>query len=102
MSEFHRVATIDQISEGRGIAVEVEGRRIAVFNVEGEFLAVEAGCARHQAPLEKGAVEEGVLHCPWHGVSFDLESGVCMAFPDEVSGAPIPTRIEGNNVLVET
>ncbi len=100
VTSFQAVATVGQIPEGRGIAVEVGGRRIAIFHVDGGYRAVEAGCSRHQAPLEKGAVEDETLYCPWHGAGFDLDTGVCSAFPDEVSGKLIDTKVEGDSILV--
>ena len=101
MSEFRKVATLDQIPEGRGLAVEVGGRRIALFRVEGTVHAIEARCARHDAPLEKGAVDDEVLYCPWHSAEFDLERGVCSAFPDEGAAAVIPARVDGRDVWVD-
>lgn len=100
MAAFRKVATADQIPDGRGIAVEVEGRRVAIFNVEGQYRAIEAACTRHQAPLDKGFLEDGVLFCPWHGVEFDLEKGICAAFPNTPSTATFETKREGNDILL--
>jgi nitrite reductase/ring-hydroxylating ferredoxin subunit len=92
---------LDQIPEGRGLAVQVHGKRIALFRVEGEVVALEAACARHAAPLERGVVEEGTLFCPWHGVPFDLQAGVCSEFPDQVAAKRLASRVEGNEVLID-
>ena len=85
MAEFTRVASVDDVPDGRGIAVEVGGKRIALFNIDGEFFAVEATCVQHRAPLDKGMIVQSRLYCPWHGVAFDLTRGICSAFPAESS-----------------
>ncbi len=100
MTVFRKVATVDQVPEGRGIALEIEGRRLAIFNIEGNFHAVEAACAQHRAPLERGVIYEGTLHCPWHGVAFDVDRGICSAFPNEISTTTYEVRLEGNDILL--
>ena len=100
MTRFTKVAKVTSVPEGRGIALEIGGKRIALFNFEGEFMAIEATCAQHRAPLERGVIHEGRLHCPWHGVVFDVAKGVCSAFPTEPSAARYEVKIEGDDILL--
>ena len=71
-----------------------------LFNFEGEFMAIEATCTQHRAPLERGVIHEGRLHCPWHGVVFDVATGICSAFPTEPSAARYEVKIEGDDILL--
>lgn len=98
--ELRRVASVADVPEGRALAVVVEGNDLAIFNVDGELRAVEATCTRHGAPLEQGTVVDEALACPWHGVPFNLESGVCSAFPEEVSVVTYEVVVEGDDVFV--
>lgn len=100
MSRAVRVARVLDIPEGGGISVEVEGRAIAVFNVDGELRAVAATCVQHGAPLAKGVIAEGQLRCPWHGAAFDVDTGVCSAFPAGPGALTYPVRIEAGEVFV--
>lgn len=100
MPSFRKVASVSEVPEGQGIAVEVGERRIALFNIDGQFLAVEATCVQHRAPLEKGVIVESRLHCPWHGVAFDLTRGVCSAFPAASSAATYEVKVDGADVLL--
>ena len=100
MARFRKVARVADVPEGQGIAVEVEGKRIAIFNVDGEFRAIEATCAQHRAPLERGVIHEQSLHCPWHGVAFDIARGICSAFPAEPSAATFAVKVEGADILL--
>lgn len=100
MAEFKKVARVDDVPEGRGLALEIQGKRIALFNIEGELFAVEATCAQHRAPLERGVIDEGGLRCPWHGVAFDVTKGICAAFPGETSAATYQVRVDGADILL--
>lgn len=100
MAVFTRVASLDDLPEGRGIALEIGEKRIVLFNIEGELLAVEATCAQHGAPLERGVIHEGNLQCPWHGVAFDARRGICAAFPNEPSATVYQVRVEGSDILL--
>ncbi len=100
MAVFKRVASLEDVPEGRGIALEIGKKRIVLFNIEGELLAVQASCAQHGAPLERGVIHEGNLQCPWHGVAFDVRRGICAAFPNETSATTYDVRVEGDDILL--
>ncbi len=100
MPRFKKVARVSDVPEGRGIALEIEGRRVALFNIDGELFAIEATCAQHRAPLERGMIHEGGLQCPWHGVAFDVARGICAAFPGEPSAATFQVKVEGADILL--
>lgn len=63
--------------EGQGLAVEVEGRPIALFLWEGEVFALDNLCPHSGARLAVGRIARGVLSCPLHGARFELASGQC-------------------------
>jgi nitrite reductase/ring-hydroxylating ferredoxin subunit len=113
----HVVATVDEIPPGSRKLVEVNGRKIAVFNVNGEFLAVLDRC-----PHQGGSLCEGVLtgfvesdapgdyrysrpgeiiRCPWHGWHFDLRTGQSWGEPDRVFTKQYPVEIAEGQKLVE-
>ena len=76
-----RVASVDELPEGKGVVVEVEGNRLAVFRHQGEFFALDETCPHRGGPLHEGRVQEGVLACPWHLWQFDLKTGVSPVNP---------------------
>lgn len=87
----HVVGRASEIPPGARRIVEVEGRSIGVFNVNGAYYALRNICPHQQAPLCKGTVtgttlpskpgeyiwarEGEVLRCPWHGWEFDITNG---------------------------
>ena len=55
----------------------VDGQIFAVFNVDGDFHVLDGVCPHQGGPLGKGELNGSVITCPWHGWSFDVESGKC-------------------------
>jgi nitrite reductase (NADH) small subunit len=100
MATSVRVCRTEELVEGRGRSVSVEGRTVAVFRVDGKALAVDGVCPHRGGPLAEGAVAGGVVTCPWHGWKVDLRSGACVA-PAGKSVACFATREEGGDVFVE-
>ncbi len=87
----HVVATVDEIPPGERKIVEVAGRSIGVFNVDGAFYALRNRCPHQGGPLCRGTIAGFVsatkpgeyrvsrhgrtLRCPWHGWEFDVTTG---------------------------
>lgn len=65
----------DLPADGEGRTVEVAGRAIAVFVVEGEVHAVSDTCPHEGASLGAGVATRGEVACPWHSFHFDLATG---------------------------
>ena len=52
----HIVANVDDIPPGKRMLVNVKGREIGIFNVDGEYLAIGNRCPHEGASLCKGRV----------------------------------------------
>ncbi len=55
-----------------------DGRRFAVFPIDGGFRVTDAACPHNGGPLADGRVDGTTLVCPWHWYRFDLVSGRCL------------------------
>ncbi|MGM0605286.1 MAG: Rieske (2Fe-2S) protein [Halobacteriota archaeon] len=114
--EYTKVAEVGDVPTARGIGVEVDGIEIALFNLEGEYYALNNRCAHQRAPLCKAGEEkinaehtwtetrgrvdpdEKTVSCPWHLWEWNLEDG-----RNEVTGRRISTfdvRVEDGDILV--
>ncbi|WP_241019185.1 Rieske 2Fe-2S domain-containing protein [Paraburkholderia sp. Tr-20389] len=71
----HRVCRADELAPGQRKIVFVEGRCIALFNIDGELRAIDDACPHNGASLLTGRLEGSVLRCPAHGLPFDLLTG---------------------------
>jgi nitrite reductase (NADH) small subunit len=78
MSDFIKIANASDLPAGRSMVVEVAGRSIAVFNIGGQFYALDNICMHRGGPLGEGFVDQNNLtvQCPWHGWVYSLTSGV--------------------------
>ena len=61
----------NEIEPGQARLVDVKGKEIALFNVDGEFFALDNTCTHRGGPLAEGEVAGHKVTCPWHGATFD-------------------------------
>ena len=92
MAEFVRVASISDIPSGEGRVFEIGGRHVAIFNVAGQFHAIDNVCEHQGGPLGEGELDGCVVTCPWHGWTYDVTTGVSPDAPD--------TRVQRFDVTV--
>ena len=76
-----KIAKASELEPGKSKAVEVLGRAIAVFNIKGEFFAIDDSCSHMGAPLANGMLGGKEVTCEWHGASFNLETGAATEGP---------------------
>ncbi len=73
------VCPLDELPPGTSRNVYLDGQQVAVFNVDGDFYAINNRCSHARGPLSEGTVEadEGgcTVICPWHYARFDLATG---------------------------
>ena len=77
MAEYRQVCQIEEIVPGRGIAVEVDGLRIAVFRDGDKIHALLGRCPHANGVMADGRVEDGEAVCPLHQWRFKLATGRC-------------------------
>ena len=99
MSKFIVVAKAEEILPGQCHTVEVEGKQITVFNVDGNYYALDDNCIHRGGPLGQGNLEENTITCPWHAWKFDVITGTCLTNP-MAKVASYQTKLEGTNVLI--
>ncbi len=115
---IHVVARLDEVPPGTRKVVEVAGREIGVFNVDGELFAVRNRCPHMAGPLCEGYVSGAVssttpgeyhfdrvgeiLRCPWHQWEFDMRTGQSWFDPARVRVRAYQARIASGASLVAT
>lgn len=101
MGQLREVARAADVLSGTGQCIEVEGRKIALFNVDGRFYAVDETCTHRGGPLSQGDVEGRQITCPWHGARFDLETGNVLGPPAARPVGAYRVIVEGDRVKLE-
>lgn len=78
------VGRVEDVPEGRGATVELEGgRELALYHVGEGFYCIENFCPHKGAPLADGALAGHSVACDWHGWRFDIRTGSCLNRPSE-------------------
>lgn len=99
MAGFMKVGRVEEFSDGRGRAVSVDGKTVAVFRRGERFFAVGDRCPHMGASLADGEIVEDEVQCSWHGWRFHLGTGRSQA--KEWACVPVyEVRVEGGDVLV--
>lgn len=100
MSDWHEVARVDELPPGSHRVVDIDGTRIAVFNLGGRLSAIEDVCTHDGGILTGGAVEGDQIICPRHGARFSLKTGEVLAPPAYEPIHTFPVRVQDGRIQV--
>ena len=100
MATFVTVATTHDLQPGQGKLVEVNRKRIALFNMGGSYYAIDDVCPHRGGPLSEGELEGAAVVCPWHGAIFDLATGTVNRGPAAAGVTIYAVRVEGDMIAV--
>ena len=101
MSKFVKVATTNELAPGQAKKVEVDGKVIALFALEGGYHAIDDTCPHRGGPLSEGPVEGEAVMCPWHGSTFNVKSGDVLTPPARTGVSSYRVRVTGSDIEVE-
>jgi len=87
--------------DGRGVGVEIAGRRVAVFRCGERVFAIDDRCSHRGFPLNDGVLEHTGVRCRTHGACFDLASGAVLRGPARRAVRVYATHIVDGQVVVE-
>jgi 3-phenylpropionate/trans-cinnamate dioxygenase ferredoxin subunit len=112
----HVVAAVGDIPPGTRRLAEINGRAIVVFNLGGEFFALNNRCPHRGGSLDKGKqtglVESDgpgkycysrrgeIIRCPWHGWEFDIRTGQSWCDPTRVRTRRYSVSVQPGTQLV--
>lgn len=113
----HIVGPATDLSPGEKCLVEIDGRSIGIFNVDGRFYALANRCPHAGGPLCQGDitgtavasdkhyglewVRDGeILRCPWHAWEFDIMTGRTVSSP-EIRVRTYDVALEDGMVVVD-
>jgi nitrite reductase/ring-hydroxylating ferredoxin subunit len=97
---WHRIAAIEECPPGSSREVVVGEQIIALFNVDGQFFALDGVCPHQGGPLGEGELSGPVVTCPWHGWQFDVRTGQHQ-LNSNLKQPNFATRLEQGSVWAE-
>ncbi len=78
---FVEAADLNELRDKRRLVVEISGRKIILFYLQGDIFAVDAECPHQKGQLDEGDFHDEEVICPLHCFMFNIKSGACLNFP---------------------
>jgi len=100
MSDWITVAKAGELTPGSHRVVDADGTRIVVFNLGGQYYAIEDVCTHDGGQLTGGVVEGEEIVCPRHGARFCIRTGAALTAPAYEPVAILPVRVENGVIQV--
>jgi nitrite reductase/ring-hydroxylating ferredoxin subunit len=95
-----KAAKLGEVKPGQRKVVSVNGREIALFNLEGEFYAISNRCPHADFPLTYAPIYGDIIICPNHAWMFNVKTGDCMTkFSCAIRTYQVV--VEGKNIKIE-
>ena len=97
------VGPVDELPSNSVKIVNAGSLAIGVYNLDGEFHALEDRCSHDDGPLCEGDFdpETGVAICPRHGANIDIRTGRPRTLPAVEPVRTFPVVVENGFVKVE-
>ena len=99
MAKLVEVARTGQIPPEHGLNVRLDARNVALFNVDGDFFAVEGECIRCASLLASGTVAGVEVACPACGWRYDVTTGRLPEIP-KLHVDTFVVEVIGSRILV--
>jgi 3-phenylpropionate/trans-cinnamate dioxygenase ferredoxin subunit len=80
--------------------VTIDGKEIALFNVDGQVFATNDACPHAGASLGWGILEGAIVKCRSHGLRFDVTTGK-IAAGSGLGVRSYPTKTDGGKIYVK-
>ena len=93
-------AALADVPEGDVIGVQVGGKEIALYEVEGEVFATDNICTHGHARMSDGFLEVREIECPLHQGKFDVCTGAALCAPLTENIKTYAVRIENMRVML--
>lgn len=102
MNDFQwtEAAAVDEVPADDVVGMQVGGREIALYNVDGRIYATDNVCTHGHARLCEGFLEGHEIECPLHQGKFDVRNGKPTCAPVTEAIRSYPVRIDAGRVFL--
>jgi nitrite reductase/ring-hydroxylating ferredoxin subunit len=97
----HAVAAVADVLPGTMMHVEVEGRQLALYNIDGDYYATDDICTHRKARLSDGYLDGRVVQCPLHFGKFDVITGQPLNPPCKIPVETYAVYVDNEKLLVD-
>ncbi len=95
------VASAADVPEDDVIGIDIAGKSLALYQVDGAIYATDNICTHGNARLCDGFLDGHEIECPLHQGKFDIRNGKAMCAPLTEDVRAYPVKIEGSRVFVD-
>ncbi len=100
MSDWQRAFSVEEIDCGSWKQIDLDGTIVVIYNVDGEFFAIEDICTHDGAVLSGCPLEGDEVICPRHGARFSVKTGEALSAPAWEATATFPLKIENGDLFL--
>ncbi|WP_349918277.1 DsbA family protein [Aeromonas veronii] len=86
-------------ASGQRVLIEGEGKSLVLFNIDGEFHAIDDSCPHQGASLCGGKLEGETIQCRAHGLRFNLRTGFLQG-STQLRVGRYPVEREGDRLFI--
>jgi 3-phenylpropionate/trans-cinnamate dioxygenase ferredoxin subunit len=99
VTDFIDVGGLEEVPPGKGTTFTVEGKEIAVFNVDGELYAVDDACLHQGMSLGWSSLQGKIVTCRAHGMRYDVTNGQVVG-TQRMGLKTYPVKVESRRILL--
>lgn len=106
MSEWTDIAPVKEFGPGQAKLFNIAGVDIAVFNLTGQYYAIEDVCSHEGSPMlgcglaPEDVVDGDQIICPRHGARFCIRTGAALTPPAYEPLVTFPVKIANGMVQI--
>ena len=98
MGQFIKVGDVSEILPGNAKQIDAGGRTIALFNLKGQFYAIDNSCTHVGGSLASGKIIDEDVICPLHGARFNILTGKVLGPPARENISTYQIRIDNDKI----
>jgi nitrite reductase/ring-hydroxylating ferredoxin subunit len=97
-----RACEANELGDGEAVVVDRSpDPPIAVFNVDGEFYAVDDTCTHEEYSLSDGYIDDDVVECALHMARFNVRTGKVLSLPATQDLTAYAVKVQDGSVFVD-
>jgi len=100
LCQFVDIAPLEELPTGERLFVEIEDKKIVIFNMGGKLFAIGDVCSHDSGPVGDGDIEGTDIVCPRHGAHFDIPTGKALQLPAVEDIPAYPVRVVNGRIEI--
>ena len=97
---IHKVGQVSEILNCTGKTFNIDGKNIAIFNLDNKFFAIDNVCKHKGGSLGDGELDGNTVTCPLHGWQYNITNGECLTNPN-VKLDSYDVKVDEDTIILE-